>query len=630
MSSFFQIDGGWNRLNLSRRRCFFCVAILFFSSINVVPAVAGLETPSSDQTRTSLSSSLEFTAAERAFIKTRDVFTVSIINNFPPFCYTDDSQVPLPRYKGFTVDLVHLLAEKTGLALNVQFNTWSRNYADFKAGQLDVVAGISHTPERESFVLFTDPYYIIPNVVYTRGDFGSYTAIKDLFGKKVAIEKDIYYKDLLKIHEKIQLVEIEDTDALMKALSFNQVDAVVTNMNIGNFFVNKLMLDNIRLAGEINLKGKQYEDLRFGIPTSMPLLHSIFQKGLNRIREDELLALQNKWVGVVPSKRSRSILLSEAEKKYLAEVKKRFGHIKIGIQSFWEPMASLDAAGNPRGIVVDLVRSAAENAGLPVLFVPYSSLAESLDDLALGEINAVSALPINSVFQKQVSCTDVFVTLPLVIATRSDKLFIRDVGELDNKTIGLVRGFELKQRIRKHHPLIRIKSFTRIEEGLSAVEQGLVSGFVDTLPAIGTSIKKSSFVDLKVAGKMDLDLSLGMAVPEQDPVLSSLLNKALSTLTPEDKKAALDSWKSIRVEEGFDYALFWKLALAMGLVVLGVLYWNRRLNRFNTALTREIHLREKAQKQLKHSLDQVSRISDSLCSRIWRRWYQRHHLRLRH
>lgn len=197
------------------------VVVLLLLVPGAVSSFADTDTPLSDQNPASLSSSLEFTAEEKALIKTRDTFTIGIINNFPPFCYSDDPQTASPRYKGFTVDLVHLLMKKTDLALNIQFNTWSQNYADFKAGKLDIITGISHTPARESFVLFTDPYYIIPTVVYTREDFGPYTGIQDLFGKTVAIEKDIYYKELLSIHEEIRLREIEDTDALMKALSFN-------------------------------------------------------------------------------------------------------------------------------------------------------------------------------------------------------------------------------------------------------------------------------------------------------------------------------------------------------------------------------------------------------------------------
>lgn len=62
------------------------------------------------------------------------------------------------------------------------------------------------------------------------------------------------------------------------------------------------------------------------------------------------------------------------------------------------------------------------------------------------------------------------------------------------------------------------------------------------------------------------------------------MQKAVDSLTQADHEAIKRNWNSITVVETTDYSLLWKLAIGATLILLGSIYWNRKLTRLNTAL----------------------------------------------
>ncbi len=558
----------------------------------------------------SAGSDLQLSPAEQEFINRHQSVTVAMLNNFPPFSYSGGREAG--KYKGFTVDLLEKLEKAIGLDIEPRFGPWSKNLQDFRSGAVDMITAISYTEERTDFTLYTEPYYTIPTVVYTRNDFGAYSGIESLFGRKVAIEEDIYYEDILRAYDQVEIVEIQDTREMMKALSFKEVDAVITNMNIGNFQVRKLLLDNVKLAGEINAEGIKSEDLRIGVRKELPLLHAIMKKAMDQVSDETMLALQNKWVGAGPEESRKAVSLSPREKNYLARLNANFKHIRIAVHSDWHPMERLSGEGTPEGILVDLLDRAADNLGLPVIYTPADSFQKSLDHLEQGSADVVSALPKTAGKRKDLRFTDPLVSLPLVIATRSEQLFIKSLAELGDKRIGVLKGLAVGERIGGKYPQLRIRVYDSVEEGLSAVREGRIFGFVDTLAVIGTCMQKHNFFNLKIAGKTDLKLDLRMAGLKDEPVLLSLLNKALSTLSRQRKEQTITNWKSIKLEKGFDYMLLWKVLAGVAVVVLAVLYWNRRLNLLNSRLTSEVEARTTAEQRLQDTLDQVRKTSEQI------------------
>ncbi|MBQ0725659.1 MAG: hypothetical protein KBT51_09720, partial [Cycloclasticus sp.] len=80
-----------------------------------------------------------------------------------------------------------------------------------------------------------------------------------------------------------------------------------------------------------------------------------------------------------------------------------------------------------------------------------------------------------------------------------------------------------------------------------------------------------------------------MAVRNDWPELVNILQRALDSISPEQRKQIHNKWIGVRYEHGVDYDLFWQ-SLAAFLVIISLFYF------YNRKLSREILQRKQAQK----------------------------------
>ena len=75
-----------------------------------------------------------------------------------------------------------------------------------------------------------------------------------------------------------------------------------------------------------------------------------------------------------------------------------------------------------------------------------------------------------------------------------------------------------------------------------------------------------------------------MGVNKQDPVLHSIMSKAVRALTTQDMENAYQKWVVLKFQHEVDYGQLW---LYGGLILIGVLlvlYWNIKLRSLNRQL----------------------------------------------
>ena len=70
--------------------------------------------------------------------------------------------------------------------------------------------------------------------------------------------------------------------------------------------------------------------------------------------------------------------------------------------------------------------------------------------------------------KKHFNFTPPYLTVPLVIATTTDKFFITDLEEVSDEKIGIVKGYALAEALKIKHPSIKLVEVDSIEEGLKA------------------------------------------------------------------------------------------------------------------------------------------------------------------
>ena len=80
-------------------------------------------------------------------------------------------------------DFMNLVAKKTGLEIRyITGPTWDEFLSMMKSGDLDVMINIVRTPEREKYLLYTQPFAANPNSILSRKE-EPFDKLEDLFGK---------------------------------------------------------------------------------------------------------------------------------------------------------------------------------------------------------------------------------------------------------------------------------------------------------------------------------------------------------------------------------------------------------------------------------------------------------------
>ena len=518
---------------------------------------------------------------------------IAILNNFPPFSFRIKGKL-----MGFTVDYIHLLEEKTGLAFEIIDGSWENNFHLFKTGEVDLITAISYTEERTGFTRYTDPYYIIPTVVYLREDTFSYRGVQDLEGKTVGIESDIYYKSYLEDHS-VRIKEVEDTNDLMKQLSFGEVDAVVTNINIGNYMKKKHVLDNVKMAGRIDIPEIKDEDLRIGVRREHEDLHALVQNGINQISPREYKALQDRWVGFTPDQMLEGSLLPE-ERALIQRMQRQHGGIRLSCRSAWYPFDFFTDGHTHQGIAADLFSRMGRELQMAFVARPADSFQDAVAALVRGDAEILPAVVPSTELRDVLAFTKPYATLPLVVATGSDEIFIKDLASLEGRRIGYVPRGMLETTLMQGYPRLRFVAVESVREGLERVRKGRDFAFVGTIPAITYAIQKHDFYNIKISGTLKEQLPFAAAVKQGEDALLHIVQKGLNAIPLDQRRKAVNNWISIRFDEEVDARVIWGVVSVAALAVLLIALWNRKIKSFNHRISEANQLLAEKNSELEH------------------------------
>jgi PAS domain S-box-containing protein len=83
--------------------------------------------------------------------------------------------------------------------------------------------------------------------------------------------------------------------------------------------------------------------------------------------------------------------------------------------------------------------------------------------------------------------------------------------------------------------------------------------------------------NLKVSGELPYNYDMALGVRRDWPELVPILQKALDSITEAEKNAILDKWFATEIEHQIDYTRQWQIAGVALLIILIILYWNRKL-----------------------------------------------------
>lgn len=283
---------------------------------------------------------------------------------------------------------------------------------------------------------------------------------------------------------------------------------------------------------------------------------------------------------------------TDEENSYL----KGRNEILMCIDPNWMPYEKIDG-GNHIGMTYDYMKLFSEKIGLPITLVPTTTWAQTLEYAKSRTCDIISLAMSTPERQEYMNFTKPYISIPLVIATRIENLFIVNVMDAQSKKLGIVKGYAFVEILRAKYPEINLIEVSSIDEGLSKVSAGYLYGFIDSLSSIGHAIQRNYIGELKVAGKFDEKWELGISVRNDDLILLSIFEKAIDSVDYEIKQKIMSKWISVKYDKGINYQLLWQVIAGLSLLILIAIY--RYFVRIESIRLRfeNIHLVEQLRKQ---------------------------------
>ncbi|WP_058485283.1 response regulator [Defluviitalea phaphyphila] len=234
-------------------------------------------------------SNIELTDNEIKFINENPVIRVGIDPKFVPFEFIDKDG----RYKGIASDYLNMISKKTGLKFKVMEGlTWVEAYEEALEGNIDVLAAISKTEERENHFLFSKPYYNFKRVIVVR-DTKRISGIQDLQGKTVAVQKNSSHHSYLLSYPKINLSLYNSVEEALTAVASGTEDFFVGNLATTNYIIRSNALTNLKFVA---FEQEEEQGIHIAVRKDWPELISIINKAIDAITEEEKISIINKWI----------------------------------------------------------------------------------------------------------------------------------------------------------------------------------------------------------------------------------------------------------------------------------------------------------------------------------------------
>jgi len=540
-------------------------------------AVLGLAVGSAERLKNFVydTEAMQLSPEERAFVAEHPLVRVANASDWAPFDFNDEGTP-----KGYSVDYMRLLAQKIGIRLEFVTDSWTHLDRMFREGNVDVVQGFAQLPERDAYALYSDTYLVNEKVIVTQHGEDAIASMKDLEGKRIALIRGWAVSEIIRKHlEGFVPVEVGSPEEALDAVAYGQADAAVLNYATASYYMKQKMLGNLKIAGRF-ADADEGTALHIGIRKEWPLLQGLFNKALQAVSDEELMALNDRWLAAFESANPVAGLhLSAVDRAYL----KRKERLTACVDPNWMPLESLEN-GVYTGLGADYLELFSARLGIPIEVVPTKNWHESVEFARARRCDLMVLSMDTPSRARYFNVTKPLLSLPLVLATRMDAWFYTELGELGGARIGMVENYEMADVLSRKYPQIDFVYVDSIREGLDMVDRGELWGFLDAFPALGYVIRNHYPGSIKIAGRFEESWELGMALRNDEPRLHAIFEKAVDSITPEERRTIENKWLGIQYERGVDYALFWKIAGVFTLIVIVILLRHRHLLRHQREL----------------------------------------------
>jgi len=231
------------------------------------------------------------TEQEWAYLKSKKVIKMCV----------DPDWMPLERIEkgvhvGMSAEYMKLFSAyiQTPIEL-VNTKTWTESIEYAKERKCDIFSLAMSTPDRESYMDFTEPYLSLPVVGVTNLDTLFIEDLTKIEDKPMGMVRDYALADILREkYPKMQIVDVENVKEGLEKVKNGELFCFIDTLSSAGYNIQKDYIGQLKIAGKFDEKWR----LGVGTRNDEPYLREIFNKAIHLIPLEKNQEILNKWISV--------------------------------------------------------------------------------------------------------------------------------------------------------------------------------------------------------------------------------------------------------------------------------------------------------------------------------------------
>ncbi len=254
--------------------------------------------------------------------------------------------------------------------------------------------------------------------------------------------------------------------------------------------------------------------------------------------------------------------------------------ISVCVNQDWMPYEGIDH-GTYKGMVADYMHLLQDRLGLIFHIVPADSISKANTLIQSGKCEVISAAIPTIRGNRSYNLTTPYLSVPAVIATNASA----NIKDSFPESISVVKGTAFEEIVQTRYPDVRIISVDNGRQGLELVQKEEVEGYLGTRARVNTLAAKHSFDNIVINESFRDVLDVSVAVNNGGSLLLGLLDKAIRSITHEEKHDITSRWINIKPPGSISPDLIWKVLFGVAIIILLAAYRHSVVWRHNKKLS---------------------------------------------
>ncbi|RXJ82582.1 transporter substrate-binding domain-containing protein [Arcobacter sp. F2176] len=199
-----------------------------------------------------------------------------------------------------------------------------------------------------------------------------------------------------------------------------------------------------------------------------------------------------------------------------------------------------------KGYILDYIKLLGEKGNFKPIFLP-DEWSNNIEKLKSQKADVLTGVLYKKSREDFLLFTNVFLKQKLAIVTSINRLELKDIKSLNNKTIGMIRGWANTNLILKNYPEIKIRFYNSLDDIFADIKNQKIDGTIQYNLTAKHYINNAFLNTLKVSlipKIKDFNENIFLGVRKNRPDLVETLNKAIKSITPDEIEYLNEKWES--------------------------------------------------------------------------------------